>query len=110
MAGTELAVVVLRPWRAFRAVHWHQRSRALWARQGRACARARARVCVLCTVTKKKAGLGPLRWRDHDSGHGEHIPASESSVGAHYGLEVARMAVQWRGVAVCYLIVRSVCF
>ena len=68
--------------------------------------RVRVRMCA-CYVPR---GLGPLRWRDHGGGHGEHIPASEASVGAHYGLELARMAVQWRGVAVCYLIVRSVCF
>jgi hypothetical protein len=60
-----------------------------------------AHACVRALYRdREKAGLGSLRWRDHDGGHGECTPASEADVGPHRGIGVARMAVRWRGVVV----------
>jgi hypothetical protein len=63
-------------------VHWHQCSRALWDRQGRACLSASVHVCVLCTVTEKGYCLGPFRWRDKDEANGSAITAEKGGGGA----------------------------
>jgi len=90
MAGKELAVVVLWPWRAFGAVHWHRHSRALWARQGRTCARASAR--VMYRDKEKGGALGLLG--------GETMTAAMASTYRRarqaWGLTMGLRWLEWR--------------